>query len=120
MNARTPDFEVQITAASSTAHYTEPFDAPDKLAVMLVVENSTANSGTVTVTPQHSNDDGVNWIDKSNLSLSVSAVGANSVQPMFGADDGTVPSMRSMRLKLSVAGAGCFPNIKGYISERTY
>lgn len=112
-----PDFEIQITQAA-TAHYTEPFPAPDKLAAMLLVENSSASTGTLTVTPQHSNDGGRNWIDKTALTLSTSTAAANAVTAMFGADDGSTPSMELMRLKLSITTIT--PNVRGYLSSRSY
>jgi hypothetical protein len=113
-----PDFEIQITAAA-TAHYTEAIPAPDKIALMLLVENTHAtNSGTVTVTPQHSNDGGRTFIDKTALTLSTSTAAAASVTPMFGADDGTTPNMRLLRFKISVTTVT--PNIRGYMSGRTY
>ena len=117
MESRTPDHEVQITA-TGTAHFTEPFPAPDKLAAMFLVENTEASAGTLTVTPQHSNDGGRSWIDKSNLTLSTSSATANAVTAMFGADDGTTPTMSLMRLKLSITTVK--PNIRIYISGRSY
>lgn len=117
-NAQMQSFEVQITAAAGT-NFTEPFPAPDKLCVMLLVENSSGSAGTVSVIPQHSNDGGRNWVDKASLTLSPSSTAAaSSVTLIFAADDGTVPSMRLMRLKLSVTTIT--PNIRGYISTRTY
>jgi hypothetical protein len=118
MNNRPPDFEIQITN-SGQPHYTEPFPGPDKLAVMLLVENNSTGAGTITATPQHSNDGGRNWIDKSNLSLSPNnSLTANTVTPHFGADDGTTPNMELMRLKLQTSAAS--PNVKVFISSRTY
>ena len=117
MNSRDPDFEVQITAPA-TAHFTESFPAPDRLATMFVIENTSASTGTLTVTPQHSNDGGRNWIDKTALAMSSTSVAANAVTALFGSDDGTTPSMRLMRLKLSITTIT--PNIRGYISARTY
>ncbi len=117
MQTRSPDFEIQITAAA-TDHFTEPFTAPDKLALMVLCENTTG-SGSVTVTPQHSNDGGRNWIDKTALTLSPSStISAGAVSPIFGADDGATPNMSLMRIKLRTATVT--PNIKGYINSRTY
>ena len=100
MYGRTPDFQIQITA-TSTDHFTEAFPAPDKIAVMLLVENGTS-SGTLTLTPQHSADGGRNWCTKTALALSTSTVAANSVTAMFGTDDGSTPNLPLMRLKISV------------------
>jgi hypothetical protein len=117
MDYPTPDFEVQITAAA-TAHFTEPFPAPDKIAVMALCENATGSTGTLTVTPQHSNDGGRNWIDKTALSLSTGTMAANAVTATFGADEGGVPNMTLMRLKLSITTIT--PNIRLYVAGRTY
>ena len=114
---RTPDLEVQITAAA-TAHFTEPFPAPDKLAAQFLVENTEGSAGTLTVTPQHSNDGGRNWVDKTALSLSTSSALATSVTAMFGADDGATPNMSLMRLKLSITTVK--PNIRIYLASRSY
>jgi hypothetical protein len=118
MMSSAPDFEVQITAAA-TDHFTESFPAPDKLAVMLLVENPSAKKGALTVTPQHSNDGGRYWIDKAALTLSpVSTALPNSATAMFGSDDGTMPSMRMMRLKVSITAIT--PTIRIFISRRSY
>ena len=117
MDERPPDFEVQITAAA-TAHFTQSFQAPDKVTFMLLVENTSASTGTMTATPQHSNDGGRTWVDKTALTLSTSTAAANSVTAMFGADDGSTPSMALMRLKLSITTIT--PNVRVFMSDRTY
>ena len=113
-----PDFEVQTVSAGNPV-YTEPFAAPDRLAVQVLVEKTDATGGTLTVTPQHSGDGGRNWIDKTALTLSSSgAYTGQAVTPLFGADDGTSPSLPLMRLKIS-ASVGT-PNVRGYLHGRSY
>lgn len=115
MDAPNPDVELQISSGSS--HYSQPFPAPDKLTALFVLENNNASSGTLAVTPEHSND-GVNWIGKTALQLSSSSIGANTLTTIFGYDDGSQTSMVWMRFNVTAGSAR--PYIRAYLSSRTY
>ena len=93
--------EVRIPVDSGVA-YTPPFAAPEKLAAQFNVEQNTALSGTLTVTPQHSGDGGMTWNDKTALTLTSSgSYAANAITALYGGDDGSTPHQGLMRLKLS-------------------
>lgn len=118
MSNRKPDFEVQTVSAGGSV-YTEDFPAPDRVAFQFQVEKSDATGGTLTATPQHSNDGGKNWIDKTALTLSSSgAYSGQAVTSLFGADDGSTPNLERMRLKLSCSVGT--PNIRVFVSGRSY
>jgi hypothetical protein len=90
---------VSITSVGGTA-YTEPFQTCQKIAAQFNIK-TTRSGGTLTAMPQTSAD-GVNWLDKTALSLTASGVYSGSaVTALFGGDSGSVPHHPLMRLKLS-------------------
>lgn len=114
---RSPDFEVQTVAAAG-AVYSPAFRAPDRLAVQITIETS-GGAGVVTAVPQHSNDGGATWLDKTALTLTGSgAYAGTAVSQLSGADDGSVPSLELMRLKITCSVGT--PNVRGYIHGRSY
>jgi hypothetical protein len=114
-------FDVQINSDGGTA-YTPAFTAAEKVCVQCNVEQKTVNTGTLTVTPQHSADGGRTWLDKTALTMTASgAFAANAVTAMFGGDAGATPHHAMMRLKLvstRIIGVRVFVNGRGRARPR--
>lgn len=99
------DFVVGTNGVYTASRYEDPLGAYDKIAFQVIADEVQGSSTVGLTVAIEASNDRRNWVQKSTTpevdNASLSSSGANV---FVGTDDGTIPTMAYVRLRLKLAG----------------